>query len=364
MKKFICFALFIMCFCPVAGAETKKDALLEKSLFETGVQAFKQGQYQQAVDIFSELIAVFPENADAFKNRGVAYMKLEKFDHAIADFESAKAITPDLKGVYSNLGVIWYYKENYEKAIENYNREIALSPENAAAYFNRALCMTKLGRTEEALADLSTAIAISPDFYWAICYKADLLADKGQVQQAIALYEMAIQKDHQTPYAIEKLARLQESATDASGEAAVAASVPGADSLSDTEPSGAADQAKGTDKAGKPKQAEAAEQSKDTEQPEASSQAGDEKAVAGSDAAMYTLQAGAFLIQENARNLREKLAEKGFEAKILVLTDKKQRSWYLVRSGVYPSREHARKEMAALEEIIGTPPAIRPQGVW
>lgn len=339
MKKIICFALFIMCFCPVAGAETT-DEQLEKTLFETGVRQFKQGEYQQAVDTFSDLIAVFPQNADAFKNRGVAYMKLEKFDHAIADFESAKNIAPELKGIYSNLGVIWYYKENYEKAIENYNREIALSPENAAAYFNRALCMTKLERTEEALADLSKAIAISPDFYWAICYKADLLAEAGQVEEAAALYEMAIEKDRQTPYAIEKLARLQESAADAAGEGALAAAARVAEAPADTEPSGAADQ------------------------PETKTPEGDEKTVAASDATMYTLQAGAFLKQENARNLREKLAEKGFEAKILVLTDKKQRSWHLVRCGTYPTREHARKELPALEEITGTQPAIRPEGAW
>ncbi|MEE4364563.1 MAG: tetratricopeptide repeat protein [Desulfotignum sp.] len=330
MKKILWFVLAAMLFCATAGGQTEKvsDEAVEKDLFETGVLQFKQGEYQQAVDTFTDLIKLFPQNADAFKNRGVAHMKLEKFDDAIADFESAKKISPTLKGVYSNLGVIWYYRENYEKAIENYNSEIEITPDNAVAYFNRALCMTKLGETENAISDLTAAISISPDFYWAICYKADLLAHTGRVEEAIALYETAIEKDRENTYAIEKLARLQDTATDAAGEGALAASAQGADQL------------------------------------EASRHAGDENTEAGSDTPLYTLQAGAFLNQENAQHLKEKLIENGFDAKILVLTDKKQRSWYLVRSNQYSSQDDARKDTAAIQNLTGTAPVIRPEGAW
>ncbi len=354
MKKIIWFVLAAMLFCAAAGAETNQlsNGSMEKDLFAAGVLQFKQGEYQEAVDTFTNLIDRFPQNADAFKNRGVAYMKLEKFDDAIADFESAKNISPNLKGLYSNLGVIWYYKENYEKAIENYNREIEITPDNAVAYFNRALCMTELGEIDNALSDLTAAISISPDFYWAICYKADLLAHAGRVEEAGALYEMAIEIDRETPYAIEKLARLQESATDAAGKGSFAASDQGADSQADSDLSGTADQT------------EAAEQSKGTDQPVTRAHAGDENTGAGSEAPVYTLQSGAFLNQENARKLKEKLIENGFDTKILVLMDKKQRSWYLVRSGRYTTRNDARKETEALQKLTGITPAIRPEGDW
>ncbi len=366
MKKIIWVVLAALVFCIAAEAQTEQasNETMEKDLFETGVLQFQQGEYQQAVDTFSDLIDLFPQNADAFKNRGVAYMKLEKFDDAIPDFESAKNISPNLKGVYSNLGVIWYYKENYEKAIENYNREIEITPDNAVAYFNRALSMTKLGETDNALSDLTAAISISPDFYWAICYKADLLAHTGQVEEAIALYEMAIEIDRETPYAIEKLARLQESATDAAGEGSLAEAAQSAESPADTDPSGAADQTEDPDQTGRLGQTESAEQSKVTDQLETRVHAGDENRRAESDAPVYTLQSGAFLIQENARNLEEKLINNGFDTKILILMDKKQRSWYLVRSGRYPTRNDARKDTAALQKLTGIAPAIRPEGAW
>ncbi len=360
MKKIIWFVLAAMLFCAAAGAETNQasNGSMEKDLFAAGVLQFKQGEYQQAVDIFSDLINLFPQNADAFKNRGVAYMKLEKFDDAIADFESAKKISPNLKGLYSNLGVIWYYKENYEKAIENYNREIEITPDNAVAYFNRALCMTELGEIDNALSDLTSAISISPDFYWAICYKADLFAHAGRVEEASALYEMAIEIDRETPYAIEKLARLQDSVTGAAGKGSLAEAVQGEDSPADIDLSGTADQT------GDPDQTEAAEQSKDTDKPATRAHARDQNTGAGSDAPVYTLQSGAFLNQENARKLKEKLIENGYDTKILVLKDKKQRSWYLVRSGRYTTRNDARNETEALQNLTGTAPAIRPEGAW
>ena len=366
MKKIIWVLLAAMLFCATAGSQTKQvsNEAVEKDLFETGVLQFKQGEYQQSVDTFSDLIDLFPQNADAFKNRGVAYMKLEKFDDAIADFESAKKISPNLKGLYSNLGVIWYYRENYEKAIENYNREIEITPDNAVAYFNRALCMTKLGETENAISDLTAAISISPDFYWAICYKADLLAHTGRVEEAIALYETAIEKDRENTYAIEKLARLQDAATNADGEGALAASAQDADVSADSDLSGAADQTETPDKTGRPGQTESVEQAKGTDQLEASLYAGDENTDAGSDTPMYSLQSGAFLNQENALHLKEKLIENGFDTKILVLTDKKQRSWYLVRSNQYSSQDDARKDTAAIQNLTGTAPVIRPEGKW
>lgn len=358
LKKIIWFVLAAMLFCAAPGIQITQatNEAVEKDLFEKGVLQFKQGEYQQAVDTFSDLIDLFPQNADAFKNRGVAYMKLEKFDDAIADFESAKNISPTLKGVYSNLGVIWFYRENYEKAIENYNREIEITPDNAVAYFNRALCMTKLGETENAISDLTAAISISPDFYWAICYKADLLAHTGRVEEAIALYEMAIEKDRENTYAIEKLARLQDAATDAAGEGALAASGrgAGADLPADNNPAGAADQIGEPGQTVRSDQTETAEQYRDTaDHPET-----------GSHATVYTLQSGAFLVQENARKLKEKLIENGFDTKILVLMDKKQRSWYLVRSGQYTTRDEARKDTTALQKLTGTAPAVRPVGAW
>lgn len=136
----------------------------QKVLFETGVTLYKQGQYQEAIDLFTALIEIAPDNAKVYKNRGVAFMSLQKMDEAIDDFHRALSIRPDLKGLYSNLGAAWHYKGAYEKAITNYDIAIAEEPSRYITYFNRALSLVAVNRLEAAIADLEKTIALYPGF--------------------------------------------------------------------------------------------------------------------------------------------------------------------------------------------------------
>lgn len=306
MKKIIVLIIISLCSYANIYAQT------EKEIFESGVLLFKQGHYQQAIDSFSKLIELAPDNADAYKNRGVSYMKLEKFDLAIIDFEKAKQLFPELKGLYSNLGVAWYYKKEYEKAIENYDLEIQMASDHPVTYFNRALCLAELGRNKEALEDLSKTLKLKPDFYWAICYKADLLAEEGEDAKAIETYKEAIKQNPKSTYATEKLVLLKQKLN------------------------------------GK-------EDSKTTK---------NNRKKTKNASSMVALQAGAFLNQANANKMNAKLLSKGFDSRVLILEDSKDRTWYLVRSGSYANREDAQKAVLPLKESFGVKPIIRPVGAW
>jgi len=306
LKKFIFLILISFCFSTISHAET------EKELFDKGVLLFKQGLYQKAVDEFSKLIKLAPDNADAHKNRGVSYMKLEKFDPAIKDFQTAKALFPELKGLYSNLGVAWYYKKEYEKAIQNYDIEIEMAPENHIAYFNRALCLTELDRNKEALEDLSKTLNIRPGFYWAICYRADLLVQEGEESLAAETYEEAIQQEPENTYAVKKLAKLKQTI--------------------------------------KNKKLDAPPNNNNEKNP--TSNKG------------YTLQAGAFRNQNNAVKMKTELQDRGFDSRILTLKDAKNRTWYLVRSGRYTDRSDAKKALVSLKDKLAVDPVVRSVGRW
>ena len=78
----------------------------------------------------------------------------------------------------------------------------------------------------------------------------------------------------------------------------------------------------------------------------------------------YAIQAGAFLNPENANIAKEKLLQSGFDSRILVLQDKKERTWYLVRSGNYPNKTDARKYKLSIEEELGIKIVVRPFGSW
>ncbi len=154
------------------------------------------------------MIELDPNNPDAYKNRGVAYMKLSQYDPAIQDFEKTRQMVPDLKGLHSNLGVAWYYKGEYEEAISNYDKEIALSPDSHYAYFNRAICWAELKNYDKSLADISQTLALEPDFYLAYCLKGDLSLELGDAETARAAYEKAVKVDSEADYARSQLETL------------------------------------------------------------------------------------------------------------------------------------------------------------
>jgi tetratricopeptide (TPR) repeat protein len=235
--------------------------LNNKALFEKGVDAFKEGRYQAAVDFFSTLISVAPDDAKALKNRGVALMNLGKIDSAIADFNEAIRIHPELKGLHSNLGAAWHYKGAYEKAIACYDIDIAQRPDLYITYFNRALSKAESGQLEMALVDIEKTLQLKPDFEPA-------LSTRNALQ--------------------EKLEKLTP------------------------------------DK--------------------------------------YSVQTGAFLVEKNAIEMKGALAEKGYDAKIVMLPDSKQRSWYLVRIDRDLDHDTAEKICRKLKEQENIGAVIRPVG--
>ncbi len=307
MKKILSLILLFLFLYTSINAQT------EKEIFDTGVQLFKKGSYQQAINEFTKLIELSPDNADAYKNRGVSYMKVEKFNLAIKDFEMAKEIFPELKGLYSNLGVAWYYKKEYEKAIENYNIEINMEPENAVAYFNRALCLSELNMNDKALDDLTKTLKIKPDFYWAICYKADLLTKIDNTDEAIKTYKQAIELNAEETYATKKLTNLYDSLT--------------------------------------PEETSNKKAIKTLSSPKKANEA-------------YSLQIGAFLNQNNAKKMKDLLIKNGFDSEVIRLEDSKERTWYVVRSGNYKTQAEAQKEKSHLDQKMGLNSVVRPSGSW
>ena len=321
MKKILILILMSLFFCTGIFAQTQKE------IFDNGVIFFKKGQYQNAIDAFSELIELAPNHADAFKNRGVSYMKQEKFDLAIKDFETAKKIFPELKGLYSNLGVAWYHKKEYAKAIKNYNLELEMGPENHVAYFNRALCLAELDKSDQALEDLEKTLNIKPDFYWAICYKADLLVEKGNIIKAKEIYKKAIKYGSKNTYAKNKLDRLNKTVE-------------------------------------KNKKLEPIETETQLTKPEQIKKPQETSEDINSLDSGFAIQTGAFLSQNNATRMKKQLIDMGFDARLLILKDSKGKTWYVVRSGKYASKNSAEKDYSLLKEKLGSQPVIRPFGTW
>ncbi|XP_031675113.1 hsp70-Hsp90 organizing protein 1 [Oncorhynchus kisutch] len=74
------------------------------SLTEKGIQLFKQGQYSQAVDMFSEAIHCDPKDHRFFGNRSYCYWCLELYPSALSDAQRSIQLAPDWPKGYFRKG--------------------------------------------------------------------------------------------------------------------------------------------------------------------------------------------------------------------------------------------------------------------
>jgi tetratricopeptide (TPR) repeat protein len=150
-----------------------------------------KGLYDQAIADYTRSIALKPDDAGAYGNRGAAYYfkggndRDEKglYDQAIADYTQAIAdetraiaLKPNaLDGeivpfAYHNRGVSYRHKGLYDQAIADFTRAIALKPNYLLAYQNRGFTYEKNGFRDQAVADYRAALKINPD--WAMARDA------------------------------------------------------------------------------------------------------------------------------------------------------------------------------------------------
>ncbi|MDP4065225.1 Photosystem I assembly protein Ycf3 [Rhodobacteraceae bacterium IMCC1923] len=106
-----------------------------------GASAAQIGQLDQAIFAFKRVLAIKPDNAEAYYNMGNALKEQGKLEEAIEAYNKALAIKPDYADAYNNMGVTLKEQGKLEEAIEAYNKALAIKPDYADAYNNMGIAL-------------------------------------------------------------------------------------------------------------------------------------------------------------------------------------------------------------------------------
>jgi len=186
-----------------AKADYEKNPTAD-NLIWVGRRTAYLGRYREAIDIFSEGIRKFPNDARMYRHRGHRYITVREFDNAIADFKKAESLTrgkpdevePDgqpnarnipIGSLQSNicyhLGLAYYLKGDFERALPVY-QSCAATSTNADRLVSVAhwlyMTLRRLGRPKEAEAALEP-ISSSLDVIENIPYHKLLLMYRGEI---------------------------------------------------------------------------------------------------------------------------------------------------------------------------------------
>jgi len=130
--------------------------------YQQGVEAFRQREFQRAIDAFTQAIAADPNFANAYYSRGLARRQLGDNSGAIADYSEAIRLNPSFDSAYNNRGVIYSAQGQYQLALEDFNQAIQIDPKNVNAYYGRGFVRRQLEDNQGAMADFTKVIELDP----------------------------------------------------------------------------------------------------------------------------------------------------------------------------------------------------------
>ena len=126
---------------------------------KSGLRNLKNGNYQKAVEFFTEAINIYKRDSDSYYFRGEANQGLGNHKEAIDDFK--KSLTMDGIGYKANtnnmIGYSYIQLEDFENALTHLNKAISIKSDQGDYYNNRGYVYLNQEKWDEALKDYETA---------------------------------------------------------------------------------------------------------------------------------------------------------------------------------------------------------------
>ena len=149
----------------------------------------------QAIEDFTQAINLDPNNAAAYWERGRAYRQMGDNDKAMADYIQAIRINPKHARAYNSRGTAYLDKRDYDRAIEDFTQAIRIDPNLDIAYNNRGIAYRNKNDYDRAIEDYTQAIRINPNYEDTYNNRGNAYRNKNDYDRAIADYTQAIRID-------------------------------------------------------------------------------------------------------------------------------------------------------------------------
>jgi tetratricopeptide (TPR) repeat protein len=160
------------------------DRVRAQWAFDAGVAHDKDGKLDLAIERYDRAIALDPELAEAYNNRGSDRRRQGDLDGAIADYGEVIRLRPDSEAGYYNRGITWQMKGDADAALSDFAS--AIPPARAELQRRER---DRSGNFIRGLHNTLQAKVVLRDIYNA---QARSLVDTGKYEHAIASIDAAI----------------------------------------------------------------------------------------------------------------------------------------------------------------------------
>lgn len=159
------------------------------AIYRQATHAAAAREFEHAVRLYDQAIAIDPLHAEAYYKRGNALKSLGRLDAAILSYGQAIERRPDYAYAYCNRGVVQQALGLSAEALASYEQAIAVDPADALAHYNRGLVLQDLSRWDQALESYGRAISLNPEYADAQYNRSLALLFRGDFEPGWRSYE-------------------------------------------------------------------------------------------------------------------------------------------------------------------------------
>lgn len=124
----------------------------------------QSGRYEDAEQIFAQVLDIEPNNATAYANLAAINWMLNDYTKAYLCVEKALELNPGLPLYHLRARLLSQQENGHAQAIRDYNKLIASEPDVAVYYYERGNLYLGTGQFHQAIEDLGRALAIDSHF--------------------------------------------------------------------------------------------------------------------------------------------------------------------------------------------------------
>lgn len=164
------------------------------ALLARGLAQHKSGQIAAAIDIYSQVLALDPDQPYALHLMGEIAHRAGKNERAVDLIERAVARLPTLAEAYNNLGAAYQALGRFGEAEAAYRRAIELKPSLIIAGSNLGTVLRAQGNVLEARRQLERVLTLDPRSPEACINLGNLLRESGEFAAAEDCYRIVTEE--------------------------------------------------------------------------------------------------------------------------------------------------------------------------
>jgi tetratricopeptide (TPR) repeat protein len=157
-----------------------------------GVALINQNQPKLAIEKFLQSVRLDPKNANYHSDLGEMYRRIGMLDQSIKFNLESVSLNPNSDSSHNNLGLAYFDKQDFNKAIVHLEKTIEINPKHGFALNNLGSAFFKLGKMKQSSEAYQKAVDLNPNHLEALYNLGGALVKLNKIDEAINMYNKAI----------------------------------------------------------------------------------------------------------------------------------------------------------------------------